>query len=239
MKKSFVTAILFTIFLSASVLAPPALPQQFWGTVTVNGNPAPDGTTVTAKVDGEAVKSADTMDGEYSLVVQDQSPGETVHFFVEGTDTEETGTVLEGGVERIDFSVALDEDPGGGGGSGGSSSDDETTTTIAQEEEEQEEQEEEECREKWTCTEWSPCVDGRQTRTCTEENGCGTDLYRPFETQPCVSEEGGQAQGSDFSATGRFLTSPVGMGALAVVMALAGAVFFWKRKGLGTKKTKE
>jgi len=32
-------------------------------------------------------------------------------------------------------------------------------------------------------------VDGLQTRTCTDEDECGTEEYRPFESQPCSAEE--------------------------------------------------
>lgn len=93
-------------------------------------------------------------------------------------------------------------------------------------------EEEEECREKWVCTDWGPCINGRQTRVCWDENNCGTELYKPFEVQPCVSEQATQESGFDFSATGRFLTSPVGVGAIGlVIVGIAGAVFFWKRKG--------
>jgi hypothetical protein len=37
------------------------------------------------------------------------------------------------------------------------------------------------CQEKWTCPEWalSPCVNGIQTRICTDLNGCGTDPIFP------------------------------------------------------------
>jgi len=55
--------------------------------------------------------------------------------------------------------------PSGGGGGGG--------TFIT-------------CKENWTCTDWSGCVNGLQTRTCTDLNKCNTIKNKPNETQSCV-----------------------------------------------------
>ncbi|MBU2476678.1 right-handed parallel beta-helix repeat-containing protein, partial [Candidatus Micrarchaeota archaeon] len=41
------------------------------------------------------------------------------------------------------------------------------------------------CQENWTCTEWSACIGGNQTRTCTDNNNCGTTNNKPIETQSC------------------------------------------------------
>ena len=43
----------------------PALPHQFYGTVTLNGAAAPDGTRVTAEVNGVEVKAGHTREGKY------------------------------------------------------------------------------------------------------------------------------------------------------------------------------
>jgi len=41
--------------------------------------------------------------------------------------------------------------------------------------------------ENWTCSEWSECSrEGRQYRTCTDLNGCGTERDKPSEVQPCT-----------------------------------------------------
>ncbi len=42
-----------------------------------------------------------------------------------------------------------------------------------------------ECVEDWSCSDWSECVDGSQSRTCTELNKCGTSEYKPSESQTC------------------------------------------------------
>jgi len=41
------------------------------------------------------------------------------------------------------------------------------------------------CVEDWTCTAWSVCVNNTQTRTCTDENNCGTTVNKPLEEQTC------------------------------------------------------
>jgi len=43
------------------------------------------------------------------------------------------------------------------------------------------------CIESWTCSDWSDCIDGTQTRTCTDANNCGTELEKPSTTQECQS----------------------------------------------------
>ena len=43
-----------------------------------------------------------------------------------------------------------------------------------------------ECVEDWSCTDWSACVNGTQTRTCTDLNECGTDENKPLEFQVCT-----------------------------------------------------
>lgn len=47
------------------------------------------------------------------------------------------------------------------------------------------------CQPDWECTDWSRCIDGEQTRNCTDENECGTELDRPLEEQDCEVNESG------------------------------------------------
>jgi hypothetical protein len=43
------------------------------------------------------------------------------------------------------------------------------------------------CTENWTCTDWSACSpEGKQTRTCTDLNRCGTTRNKPAEIQNCT-----------------------------------------------------
>jgi uncharacterized Zn-binding protein involved in type VI secretion len=44
-----------------------------------------------------------------------------------------------------------------------------------------------ECVPNWQCTSWSECgSDGKQTRTCSDLNNCGTISGKPAETQSCT-----------------------------------------------------
>ncbi len=47
---------------------------------------------------------------------------------------------------------------------------------------------EEECNESWSCTDWSSCSGGTQTRTCTDSNSCGTTEDKPVESQSCSTD---------------------------------------------------
>ncbi|NIM47036.1 MAG: PGF-pre-PGF domain-containing protein [Candidatus Aenigmarchaeota archaeon] len=41
------------------------------------------------------------------------------------------------------------------------------------------------CKESWSCTGWSSCINNQQTRTCTDSNNCGTTVKKPAESQIC------------------------------------------------------
>lgn len=63
---------------------------------------------------------------------------------------------------------------GGGGGGGGSDPDEEAP--------------EEECESDWSCTAWTSCSGGRQSRTCSDLNSCGDDSRRA-EQRSCSEKE--------------------------------------------------
>ncbi|MBD3252665.1 hypothetical protein GF386_02970 [Candidatus Pacearchaeota archaeon] len=42
-----------------------------------------------------------------------------------------------------------------------------------------------ECKESWTCTSWSDCIDDKKTRTCSDVNNCGTTKNKPATMQRC------------------------------------------------------
>ena len=46
------------------------------------------------------------------------------------------------------------------------------------------------CVESWSCTAWSTCSSSIQTRTCTDQNACGTTTNKPPESQSCTSGGG-------------------------------------------------
>ena len=54
------------------------------------------------------------------------------------------------------------------------------------------------CEEYWVCTSWSECINNQRTRTCTDQNQCGTEENIPLEISSC---EIGQC--GDGTATGQ------------------------------------
>lgn len=113
--------------------APTPPPAAYYGSLTVDGDPAPAGLTVTAEIDGEHRGSLTTSDaGRYGgsgafdpkLTVDgtDDDEGATVRFFVEGrpagTATWQSGAVLEVALSATGVSVPT-PGPGSGSGSGG------------------------------------------------------------------------------------------------------------------------
>lgn len=133
MKKLFLFAGLISLLLFASsVFAIPQFPHVFYGTVTVNGNPAPDGTKVSAKTSiGEVITNSQnpvkTVNGNYgidglSLLVQGEELSGIVKFYVDGIDTGITRPFsYDGGPTEVNLSVTKTGGDSGGGASGGSS----------------------------------------------------------------------------------------------------------------------
>lgn len=71
----------------------------------------------------------------------------------------------------------------GGGSSGGGGGSSRNTIVIGGDEEDSYI-----CEESWQCGEWGECIDGEQTRICTELSQCGTTLDRPAIVQECNNE---------------------------------------------------
>ena len=238
------------ILLSSVALAIPGIPHQFYGSVTYNGKPAPDGLSVVATINGDIVASTTTSGGNYGyspiFYVEDPNndrSGETITFIVNGVDTGQSAIFQNGRVSRLDLAATgpsvtpttVPEETGGsstggsttGGSTGGNGAttteSEETTTAIT-------ETTIETCQEKWTCTEWSECKDGIQTRTCKDENNCGTDLHKPLESQPCVVEEKTATTKSLAPITGFFALIPSQTLIGLVTIILIVVIFFGWRK---------
>jgi hypothetical protein len=78
------------------------------------------------------------------------------------------------------------------------------------------------CVENWQCTEWSECVNGTQTRTCTDLNNCGTTLNKPEEERSCVVEE-------EVPPAPEFPTTLV-IVVVIIIIAVFGVIFYYKRE---------
>ncbi len=64
--------------------SPPSIPETFTGNVTVNGEPAPDGTIVSAWIDGVEKAGQSITGGTYNLEVSG-SDGDTITFKIYDT----------------------------------------------------------------------------------------------------------------------------------------------------------
>lgn len=194
-KTKFKLIAIFTLLILFSNLAfaIPGVPNQFYGYVTINGKPAPDGTFVIAKIDGIEVARTTTKDGKYGydpiFYVEDPNndrSGKIVKFYVNGIDTGKFWYFCNGCSTRLDLSIQIQEEGGAGGigGAGGG------VFILPPEENVSEEiqiNESKPCIERWLCTDWSECINGIQTRECEDVNKCGTEENKPLLVQPCIT----------------------------------------------------
>jgi len=213
MDNKLLQLILGTVFfamLSTSAVAQLGVPHQFFGMVNANGATAPDGLTVSAKIDGSEVASTTTIAGAYGL-----KPGDI--FYIEDPDGNRNGDVIEfyvngikaaeyvfntGGSTQLDLSVSGDLGICGDGHCSSSESCSScqadcgkcTTTGGGSTGRSGSSSgsgggivQPAPCVENWSCSEWSICSQkGTQLRTCNDLNACGTEENKPVEKQSCT-----------------------------------------------------
>ncbi len=185
-------------------------PQQFYGSVTVNGVPAPDFVIITAKHDGDNVEQGFTEGGKYGhstpafiVALHSSHEGDTIELYVQNVKAAEYPfTAGESTELNLDVTIAnfcgdgkcesgescsscsrdCGSCSGGGGtsGGGGGGSGGGGGTTPPEEPEE-----EGPCVEDWICTDWAGCINSIQTRICADVNKCGTAVSKPLERQEC------------------------------------------------------
>jgi len=112
--RSALLILLLSILIPGSVVqAVPPTAQTFYGSVTIDGSPAPDGTSITAEMNGRTAGSDTTSSGSYSLIIQtiegDQA-GDTITFFINGEDVGST-TLNPGGVTQRNLSYTTPPPP--------------------------------------------------------------------------------------------------------------------------------
>lgn len=109
MKKIIFICVILSIFLLTPVVMgqPPMPPCVFYGSVYIDGKPAPDGVNVTAVVAGVTVNVTQTVNGTYEAVVlsEQAADGETVQFYVAGNIANQVGIFDSGGAERLDLNA--------------------------------------------------------------------------------------------------------------------------------------
>lgn len=245
--KILLSAVILTALFSNLALAIP-IGHQFYGTVTLNGSPAPDGTTIVAKVNGVEVASTATKGGKYGydplfiISLDSKYSGNTIYFFVNGNQANENSQFcLEYAcITRLDLTATggTIQPPGPGGpsgpsGPGGTSSGGviggTTGGTISGAQNQT-------CQEKWACSDWSKCENGVQTRSCNDQNNCGTRNNEPFSSQPCSAEEMNETEKPETTGagiTGFFLGLSTTDWITSMIIGLIAAIiiiFFFKRK---------
>ncbi len=107
----------------------PGIPHQFYGSVLVNGAPAPDGTTIVAKIDGSIVGTTVTAGGRYGYApsvfyIEDpnsSNEGKTFYFYVSNVEAA-TAVFHNAASSRLDLSVSIAQPPQNTGGSSGGGS---------------------------------------------------------------------------------------------------------------------
>lgn len=251
--KIIITA-LIVLTLSANIaLAIPGIPNAFYGTVTWNGQPAPDGTTITAKINGVQVASTNTVGGKYgypagTFLVNDPNSnrvGKTINFFVNNVDTGQTA-VFSGAQYSFTLNLAASgstsnpspSPSSGGSSSGGSIGGTSGGTTSGTQNQTGGTQQNQTCHEKWVCGDWGACQNGIQTRTCNDESKCGTNNNEPFASQPCSKEEIAKTEQTPLALpTGFFLSLSTMEWATGIIIGIAAAlivIFLIMRNKHGT-----
>lgn len=122
-----IVIVIATCVLAAGVINAqvPMLPCMVSGNVTINGNDAPIGTVVTAKIDGE-IRDSDTLTeaGKFYLLIEGNSTdrGKTIEFIINDVRSESTLLWGSGAVYEIDLAVATGKTDSGSDSDSGSSS---------------------------------------------------------------------------------------------------------------------
>jgi hypothetical protein len=110
------------------------------------------------------------------------------------------------------------------------------------------------CTTEWTCSEWSACENGAQTRTCNYPiNFCAPRTEKPIESVTCVVDEMPVYYGDDTPETeegffslmtgfvvGNLLENPVniGLGILVLLIIIALLIVITKKRKAYIRKKK-
>lgn len=175
------------------VMAQFGTPHQFYGEVTINGEPASDGILIIARIDGNDVGGAITAGGSFGR----DPPGEI--FYIEDPYETRNGSLVEFFINEIkagehyftnrttaevDLEVKGEVKTEKKSSSRRSSSpgvlpvnvsDNTPVDTV--------------CTENWECTEWLDCVNGKQRRICSDTNNCGTEVNKPEDRKTCLNAQ--------------------------------------------------
>jgi hypothetical protein len=91
-----------------TVAAQPVMPAIVRGEVTINGAPAPVGTTVSARMDGKEAESFQvSKEGSYILTIEGSldDTNKTIEFYVNGIKSDAEARWLSGGLQSVNLDV--------------------------------------------------------------------------------------------------------------------------------------
>lgn len=97
----------FALMTAAFAQAPPSPPHQFFGDAssgsgaTIDGQPAPDGTTVTAQNENGETVGTTTVSGGLWLIQVDPADATTVTFWLDGVSASSAQTVESGALTAL------------------------------------------------------------------------------------------------------------------------------------------
>ncbi|MFC1691620.1 hypothetical protein ACFL0W_05565 [Nanoarchaeota archaeon] len=231
MTKSKAVWALLGVLLLMSAISAFALPVTYDGTVTVD-NAVTTGVDIDVETNLET-KSVTSDDGTF-LVSASGDEGTTTDFYVWGALAESITQPAQASVTTVTINfttlsngasctqneacnsgrccsgTCASSCGGGGGGSSGGGGDNDYIPTG---------DDDSYCNEDWDCTDWSACVNGEQTRDCTDANDCSEAYFKPGEERDCsetpsaddsdsgeeettATTDSGAGDGEDDSSTG-------------------------------------
>jgi len=121
---------LFSIFIVSSQESTPSIPNVFWGTASLNGNPVSSGITIEAYIDGTlAGSTTTTAGGEYTIIVSGTN-SDTIIFKICSLEASPAPTFNKGESTNLDLSATGTCPSGDSGPTGGGSSGTSTPTTL-------------------------------------------------------------------------------------------------------------
>ncbi|MEA3229870.1 MAG: hypothetical protein U9P44_03065 [archaeon] len=204
---------IFILALVAVGYAFPQMPHDIYGTVTIDGTPAPAGTIITAMNSDNVTCGSFTVktEGIYGFLhISNEENDAVITFNIGDILAEETliwnsGDKTELNLTEVSKNTVGETQDNGKTTSGSSSGSSSSSVPVCGDgictyqlescgkpyycPEDCEKCDDEKCTEQWVCTEWSEPVDGLQSRTCTDSNNCGTVADRPAETQELACKE--------------------------------------------------
>ncbi|MBD3248659.1 hypothetical protein GF336_01300 [Candidatus Woesearchaeota archaeon] len=172
------TYILIAVLFAGIVFAQPQIPIQVYGDIDKSIS---DGSEITFEDEGVVLGSGEINDNKYGydpvIFIEGYENGEIVEIKIEGVKVAEQ--TLEGSNNEIDIEVSDVEynhinppsrssSSGGGGGSGGGRG---SSTNVP------------ECFHRWECNEWGDCIDGIETRICSDTGTCTPEPDRTEEKE--------------------------------------------------------